>query len=267
VHCAQGRVLIALQVTNDYQWLNADGHWSYEPVKSSKRIASGTIDIGADARAKFSGHVGWGAHRLDVKTLDGEKTSVAFDVGWSGTAGANTPDNVVVTLDKTNYTAGEEAKLRIASAFTGKATIALVGDKIERFIYVDLVSGDNVVPFAVGADWDPGAYAVALTPRPLDVGAKRMPGRTVGVAWFAIDRASHALVSVSGAPIEPDPAVARGYAIERSFYKLDRTKLDACLKRRPTLSRKERRRSSLLPRGEGGAKRWMRVVPTGEGAV
>ena len=93
------------QVTNDYQWFNADGRWSYEPVKSSKRIASGTIDIGADAPAKFSGRVGWGAHRLDIKTLDGEETSVAFDVGWSGTAGADTPDNVVVTLDKTNYAA------------------------------------------------------------------------------------------------------------------------------------------------------------------
>jgi uncharacterized protein YfaS (alpha-2-macroglobulin family) len=181
------------QVTNDYQWFNADGRWSYESVKSSKRIASGTIDIGADAPAKFSGRVGWGAHRLDIKTLDGEETSVAFDVGWSGTAGADTPDNVVVTLDKTNYTAGEEAKLRIASAFAGKATVALVGDKIEGFIDVELVSGDNVVPFAVGADWGPGAYAVALTHRPLDVGAKRMPGRALGVAWFAIDRGSHAL--------------------------------------------------------------------------
>ncbi len=181
------------QVTNDYQWFNADGRWSYEAVKSSKRLASGTIDIGADAPAKFSGRVGWGAHRLDIKTLDGEETSVAFDVGWSGTASADTPDNVVVTLDKTNYAAGEEAKLRIASAFAGKATIALVGDKIERFIDVDLVSGDNVVPFPIGGDWGPGAYAVALTHRPLDVGAKRMPGRAIGVAWFAIDRGSHAL--------------------------------------------------------------------------
>ena len=35
------------------------------------------------------------------------------------------------------------------------------------------------------------------------------------------------VVSVSGAPIEPDPAVANGYAIERSFYKLDGTKIDS----------------------------------------
>ena len=79
------------QITNDYQWFNADGRWSYEPVKSSKRIASGTIDIGADAPAKLSSRVGWGAHRLAVKTLDGEETSVAFDVGWSGAAGLTRP--------------------------------------------------------------------------------------------------------------------------------------------------------------------------------
>ena len=188
------------QVTNDYQWFNADGRWSYEPVKSSKRIAAGAIDIGADAPAKLSARVGWGAHRLDIKTLDGEETSVTFDVGWSGTASADTPDNVVVTLDKTNYAPGEEAKLRIASAFAGKATVALVGDQVERFIDVDLVAGDTVVPFPVGADWGPGAYAVALTHRPLDVAARRMPGRAIGVAWFAIDRDAHKLDIALDAP-------------------------------------------------------------------
>jgi uncharacterized protein YfaS (alpha-2-macroglobulin family) len=188
------------QVTNDYQWFNADGRWSYEPVKSSKRISGGAIDIGADGPAKISARVGWGAHRLDIKTLDGEETSVAFDVGWSGTASADTPDNVVVTLDKTNYAPGEEAKLRIASAFAGKATVALVGDRIERFIDVDLTAGDNVVPFAVGPDWGPGAYAVTLTHRPLDVSARRMPGRAIGVAWFAIDRDAHKLDIALDAP-------------------------------------------------------------------
>ena len=43
------------QVTNDYQWFNSDGRWSFEPVKSSKRVASGTIDIGADAPVEVLG--------------------------------------------------------------------------------------------------------------------------------------------------------------------------------------------------------------------
>ena len=188
------------QITNDYQWFNSDGRWSYEPVKSSKRVASGVVDIGADAPAKFQAPVGWGAHRLDIKTLDGEETSVAFDVGWSGTASADTPDNVVVTLDKTAYAPGDTAKLRIASPSAGKATVALIGDAIERFVDVDLVAGDNVVPFTVGADWGPGAYAVALTHRPLDVQAKRMPGRAIGLAWFAIGAERRKLDVAFGAP-------------------------------------------------------------------
>ena len=174
------------RLTNEYQWFSADGRWSFEPVKSSKRVASGTIDIGADAPAKFSAQIGWGAHRLEVKTLDGEETSIAFDVGWSGTESADTPDNAVVSLDKPAYAPGEEARLRIHSPYAGKATVALIGDKVERFLDLDLVAGDNVAPFAVGADWGPGAYAVALTHRPLDVAARRMPARAVGVAWFAI---------------------------------------------------------------------------------
>ncbi len=193
------------QVTNEYQWFNADGRWSFEPVKSSKRVASGTIDIGADEPVRFSAPVGWGAHRLDVKTLDGEETSFAFDVGWAGTASADTPDNVVVTLDKTNYAPGEEAKLRINSAFAGKATVALIGEQIERFVEVDLVAGDNIVPFAVGADWGPGAYAVALTHRPLDVAARRMPGRAIGLAWFAIAGDSRKLDIALDAPALAKP--------------------------------------------------------------
>jgi alpha-2-macroglobulin len=188
------------KIDNDYQWYNSDGHWGYEPVKSSRRIAEGSIDIASDAPTKFSANVGWGKHRLDIKSADGDQTSITFDVGWSGSASADTPDNVVVTLDKANYQPGEEAKLRIASRFAGKATIAVVGDKIEQFIDVDLAEGDNVAPFKVGADWGAGAYAIAITHRPLDAKAKRMPGRALGLAWFGIDAASRKLDLSLGAP-------------------------------------------------------------------
>ncbi len=193
------------QVTNAYQWFNSDGRWRYEPVKSSKRVASGVVDIGADAPAKIAAPVQWGAHRLDIKTLDGEETSLVFDVGWPGTASADTPDDVVVTLDKGTYAPGDAAKLRIDAASAGKATVALIGDRVERFLDVDLAAGDNVVPFTVGGDWGPGAYAVALTHRPLDVKARRMPGRAIGLAWFAIGREGRKLDIALGAPSRAKP--------------------------------------------------------------
>jgi alpha-2-macroglobulin len=52
-----------------------------------------------------------------------------------------------------------------------------------------------------------------------------LEGRSIAVA-NAGPNAAKLVVSVSGAPIEPDPAVANGYAIERTFYKLDGTKID-----------------------------------------
>ena len=53
-----------------------------------------------------------------------------------------------------------------------------------------------------------------------------LPGRSIVIANTGQNPAQ-LVVSVSGAPIEPDPAAVNGYAIERSFYKLDGTKLDA----------------------------------------
>ncbi|HLJ72659.1 MAG TPA: alpha-2-macroglobulin [Roseiarcus sp.] len=193
------------KIDNDYQWYNSEGHWSYEPVKSSRRIAQGTIDIGADAPARISANVSWGRHRLDIKSPDGDQTSITFDVGWGGTVSADTPDNAVVTLDKASYSAGEEAKLRIASHYAGKASVLVVGDKLDRLIETDLKEGDNVVPFKVEADWGPGAYAVAITHRPLDVAAKRMPGRAVGLAWFSIDAAQRKLNLSIDAPEKTRP--------------------------------------------------------------
>jgi hypothetical protein len=56
--------------------------------------------------------------------------------------------------------------------------------------------------------------------------APSLAGKAITVA-NAGQNPAQLVVSVSGAPIEPDPAAANGYAIERSFYKLDGTKIDA----------------------------------------
>jgi uncharacterized protein YfaS (alpha-2-macroglobulin family) len=55
------------------------------------------------------------------------------------------------------------------------------------------------VAIPVKAEWGAGAYLVALAHRPLDMEAKRQPGRALGLAWFAVDRSKRNLeVSVNG---------------------------------------------------------------------
>jgi uncharacterized protein YfaS (alpha-2-macroglobulin family) len=192
-------------LSSDYQWFNTDGRWSYEPVKNTRRIAQGTVDIGADAPGQIVANVGWGRHRLDIKSPDGDATSITFDVGWGGSASADTPDNAEVTLDKASYQAGDAAKLRIVSHFAGKASVLLVGDKVNQIIDADLVEGETVVPFTIGADWGAGAYAIAITHRPMDVAAKRMPTRALGLAWFAINESAHTLAIALNAPPKASP--------------------------------------------------------------
>jgi uncharacterized protein YfaS (alpha-2-macroglobulin family) len=190
------------RVNNDYQWYRADGHWSFERVKSSRRLAEGRLDVAGLDPAKISVPVGLGAHRLDLRSDDPNDmpTSITFDVGWSGSATAETPDLLELTLDKENYAAGDMMTMKIASRFDGRATIAIVSDSVQTIATSDLKKGDNDIRLPVDSKWGAGAYAVAFAHRPLDVAAKRMPGRALGVAWFGVDETAHRLDVKLGAP-------------------------------------------------------------------
>lgn len=184
----KGAAWTLYRVEHRYQWFNSDGRWGYEPVKSSRKIADGAIDIGADRPARLAAQVGWGEHRLEVKTADGEAmTAMKFEVGWSGDATAETPDLLEVTLDKKEYRAGETAKLTVKSRVAGVATIAIVADQVQEVRTAPVGVGDTQIEFPVKADWGAGAYALVTAHRPLDKAANRQPGRALGLAWFAVD--------------------------------------------------------------------------------
>src|SRR5947209_6802678 len=189
-------------INNDYQWYRADGRWNFERVKSSRRLAEGKIDIAGNDPATISVPVGLGTHRLDLRSDDSSDmpTSITFDVGWTGSATAQTPDLLDLTLDKENYAAGDSMVMKIISGFDGKATVAIVGDSVQTITTSDLKKGDNEVRMPVAASWGAGAYAMAFAHRPLDAAAKRMPGRSLGVAWFGIDESAHKLEVKLGAP-------------------------------------------------------------------
>ncbi|MBF9235027.1 alpha-2-macroglobulin [Microvirga alba] len=191
------------KIERRYQWYNSDGRWGYEPVKNTRRVADGRVDVVANAAARISAPVEWGTYRLDVSAPDlGEtaQTSLSFTVGWSGDQTANTPDLLDMTLDKASYRAGETMQLRLNPRFDGKATLAVVSDRVHDIRVVDVTASGTNVSLPVRAEWGPGAYVVVLAHRPLDRAAKRMPGRSLGTAWFEIDRDARALAVSLNAP-------------------------------------------------------------------
>ncbi len=179
-----------MRVDRRYQYYRRNGNWEYEPVKTTRRMSDGRLEVAADKPGRISVPVQWGRYRLDVSSEDPSvpPTSVTFDAGFYSDASADTPDLLEVALDKPEYQAGDTMNVAVTARSAGKITLNVVGDRLLTTTTIDVQAGTARIPLTVGADWGTGAYVVATLRRPLDELASRMPGRAIGVQWFAVDR-------------------------------------------------------------------------------
>jgi alpha-2-macroglobulin len=192
---AKGLKWQLLNVETKYQWYRSGGYWSYEPIKVTRRVADGTLDVPADGPGKISVPVTWGRYRLEVASPEpsGPETVVAFDSGWYAEASADTPDLLEIALDKPEYRPGESMTVAVTARSAGKITLSVIGDRLITQTTADVEPGLVKLPLDVGDDWGTGAYVLATLRRPLDEAEKRMPGRAIGVQWFSIDKAAHTI--------------------------------------------------------------------------
>ena len=184
-----------LRIETHYQFYKRNGSWNYEPVKTTKRVADGTIDTALDKAARIALPVNFGRYRLEVSTGDpnGPMTSVAFDAGFYVETNADTPDMLEIALDKSDYAAGDTMTVAVTARNAGRLTLNVVGDRLLASQTTDVQAGAVQVKLPVGSDWTTGAYLVATLRRPLDAPAQRMPGRAIGVQWFSVDRGAKTL--------------------------------------------------------------------------
>jgi uncharacterized protein YfaS (alpha-2-macroglobulin family) len=183
------------RLSTDYQWFNVDGTWRYEGITRASKVAGGTADIGDQKPLHLSKTLSWGYYRLEVAANGVSPASVDFAAGYyfDPSASASTPDMLAVALDRNDVKAGDVINVKIDGRFPGKARLQVVGDRLFTEQSIDVPAGGITVPVTVGSDWGTSAYVVASLYRPMDVAAKRMPARAVGVAWFGIDRAARTL--------------------------------------------------------------------------
>ncbi|HML08289.1 MAG TPA: alpha-2-macroglobulin [Xanthobacteraceae bacterium] len=184
-----------LRIETHYQFYKRDGRWNYEPVKTTTRVADGTFDTTLDKAARISLPVNFGRYRLEVSTgdPDGPVTSVAFDAGFYVEANADTPDMLEIALDKGEYRSGEAMTIAVTARSAGRLTLNVIGDRLLASQTTEVKPGVTQVKMPIGRGWGAGAYIVAMLRRPLDAPAQRMPGRAIGVQWFAVDRPAKTL--------------------------------------------------------------------------
>src|SRR5262245_39453441 len=184
-----------LRVETRHQWYRRDNTWDFEPVKLTRRIADGQLDVAAGAPARLSLPVEWGRYRLEISSgeRDGPVTSIGFDAGWYTEATADTPDMLEVALDKPEYAPGETMTVAVTARTAGKVTLNVIGERLLTTVTQDVKPGTARLQVSVGKDWGTGAYVVATLRRPLDAKAERMPGRAIGVQWFSVNRQARTL--------------------------------------------------------------------------
>ncbi|HSD92859.1 MAG TPA: alpha-2-macroglobulin [Methyloceanibacter sp.] len=184
-----------LNVETKYQWYRSGGYWSYEPIKVTRRVADGTVDVAPGAPGKISVPVTWGRYRLEVASSEpsGPETSIGFDSGWYAEASADTPDMLEIALDKSEYKPGDAMTVAITARSAGQVTLSVIGDRLFTQTTADVEPDLVKLPLTVGEDWGTGAYLLATLRRPLDAAEKRMPGRAIGLQWFSIDKQAHTI--------------------------------------------------------------------------
>jgi alpha-2-macroglobulin len=69
----------------------------------------------------------------------------------------------------------------------GIALLMVIDDRLIAMQAVEVPPAGTTVELPVTEDWGPGAYVTAALYRPMDLKAKRMPGRALGLAWAGVD--------------------------------------------------------------------------------
>jgi uncharacterized protein YfaS (alpha-2-macroglobulin family) len=195
------------RIDSDYQWYRTDGNWKYELVTSTSKVDGGTVDVTADAPAAITANnVKWGDYRFTVEDGDETASSVEFYAGWyQANASSTTPDTLKVALDKPDYRIGDTAHLRLDPRFAGTAVIQVMDDRLIAMKTVDVPEDGTTVDLAITDAWGPGAYVTATLFRPMDLAAKRMPARALGLAWAKVAPGDRQLDISLGVPDDMRP--------------------------------------------------------------
>lgn len=205
---AKGLSWTLSRIQTNYQWFQSYGSWDYTAVKSSTRVADGTLDVAAGQPARIEARVDWGEYQLTVKSADGKviPVSTTFEAGWYvPTTSEETPDLLKITLDKPRYKIGDTLKAHIEPRFAGVAVVSVVDDRLIAMKTVEVPAGGSTIELPVTADWGPGAYVTASLIRPLDLAEKRMPSRALGLAWAGVDPGERLLGVAIDAPMDMRP--------------------------------------------------------------
>ncbi|MBD3665569.1 alpha-2-macroglobulin family protein [Sulfitobacter sp. TSTF-M16] len=176
------------RVERRYQWYQLYGNWEWEPTTRRVRVDTGEATLGANPLT-LTTPTEWGQYELVVERIGPlyAASSVSFSSGWYGGDGAtDTPDRLEVSLNATEFSIGDTARLRLVAEGDGVALISVLSNQVIDRQVVSVSAGENVIPLDVTAAWGSGAYVTASVLRGMDADAGKNPARALGLVHATV---------------------------------------------------------------------------------
>ncbi|TPG46936.1 alpha-2-macroglobulin family protein [Roseomonas nepalensis] len=165
----------------------------YETVWRDEAVDEAALAVAPGAPGRFARRVGFGRYRLEVSQPGGLAiASIRFRAGWTGSDDPAVPDKVDVAADRRAFAAGEVARLRVSPPFAGRASVAVLTDRVLSVREVEVPAGGAELEVPVEAGWGAGAWVAVTVFRPGDT-ASAGPRRALGLAWVGLDPAARRL--------------------------------------------------------------------------
>ncbi|WP_439550851.1 MG2 domain-containing protein [Falsiroseomonas sp.] len=172
----------------------------YETVWRDEPVDSTEIRVAPGQPGRFARSLSFGRYRIEVTEPSGLAiASYRFRAGWAQAEAAEVPDRVDVAADRRAYAAGDTARLRITSPFAGRASVAVLTDRLLSTQEIEVPEAGAEISIPVDAAWGPGAHVAVTVFRPGNTPAGR-PGRALGLAWIGLDPAARRMEVAIEAP-------------------------------------------------------------------
>ncbi|WP_376100067.1 alpha-2-macroglobulin family protein [Roseomonas sp. CCTCC AB2023176] len=174
----------------------------YETVWRDEVVETQDVQVAPGRPARFARNLGFGRYRIVATQAGGLGTaSIRVRAGWVGSESAEVPDKVDVSADRRAYAAGETARIRIAPPFAGRASVAILTDRLIATRDVEVPAGGTTVDVPADPAWGPGAWIAVTVFKPGEApdAANTGPRRALGLAWVSLDPAARTLdVAIEG---------------------------------------------------------------------
>ena len=172
----------------------------YETVWRDEPVDSTGLRTAPGSPARFARALPFGRYRIEVSEPNGMAiASYRFRAGWAGAESPEVPDRVDLAADRRAFAPGEVARLRITPPFAGRASVAVLTDRVLSLREIEVPEAGTEIEVPVDAAWGAGAHVAVTVFRAGQSPAGR-PGRALGLAWIGLDPAARRMEVAIEAP-------------------------------------------------------------------